>query len=101
MVEKAMVEKAMVEKATVEKARGLAVRSWRGFIFLTAVVCLPLHAATIIVNPGGSIQTAINAANPGDTIQVAAANLYRAARHLEKPDAYRGGQRDDDHPGSG
>jgi hypothetical protein len=57
----------------VEKFRGLAVRSWRRLIFLTAVVCVPLHAATIIVNPGGSIQTAINAANPGDTIQVAAA----------------------------
>ena len=56
-----------------EKARGLVARSWRGLALLTAVVCIPLHAATIIVSSGGSIQTAINTANPGDTIQVDAA----------------------------
>ncbi len=57
----------------VETTRDLAVRSWRGLAFLTAFACLPLHAATTIVSPGGSIQNAIDVASPGDTIQVSAA----------------------------
>ena len=65
----------------VEKTSSLVARSWRGLLLLTAVVCLQLHAATLIVDPAGgtgvftTIQAAITAANPagGDTVQVHAA----------------------------
>ena len=54
-------------------ASRLLTRLRRGLIFLTAVVCLPLHAATINVPADfPTIQAAITAAIPGDTIQVAA-----------------------------
>ncbi len=57
----------------VEKTRGLVARSLRGFAFLAAVVCLPLHAATINVPADfPTIQAGIDAAASGDTIQVAA-----------------------------
>lgn len=72
------------------RAAGLTLALGLGLValalLLASAAARPAHAAgtdIIVVNPGGSIQTAINNADPGDTIQINA-GVYTESLTLTK-----------------
>ena len=55
----------------------MRINSVSAFVCLAVVASvLPTHAATVSVPPGGNLQQAINAAQPGDTIALAPGGVY-------------------------
>ena len=65
----------------------LSLSLFLAFLALTTIYSLTVArplAGTILVNPGDSIQAAIDAANPGDTI-VINAGAYTESLTLSKP----------------
>ncbi len=60
-----------------------------GAAVLLLVACVSATAATIPVAPGGSIQAALDAAAPGDVVEVARGH-YRGNLRIDKPVTLRG-----------